>query len=98
MPGNSPSNQNEASGTFLSQCFEASISGVFERLHDPGLLLPSFQRPYQWKKENVAKLMNDVDLAFKRGGSELEYFIGSIVLVPDETGQNYYIVDGQQRL
>jgi len=65
-------------------------------------IVPRFQREYSWVKEQIHELWFDVisNIKFK---SDLtyannEYFIGSLVLVGDETGREMQIVDGQQRL
>ncbi|MBZ3800021.1 DUF262 domain-containing HNH endonuclease family protein [Leclercia adecarboxylata] len=65
-------------------------------------VVPRFQREYSWVKEQINELWYDVisnikvDQDFNYTNNE--YFIGSLVLVGDETGREMQIVDGQQRL
>jgi hypothetical protein len=55
--------------------------------------IPRFQRPYSWDKENIEDFWNDAVVSGKQG-----YFIGSMVLYGGKTGQDLFVVDGQQRL
>jgi hypothetical protein len=63
--------------------------------------VPSFQRSYSWRTENVETLWQDLqDFWFsdKISKSNLpEYFLGSIVTVEEDTGREI-LLDGQQRL
>lgn len=65
-------------------------------------IVPRFQREYSWVKEQIHELWYDVvsNIKINESGELInnEYFIGSLVLVGDETGQEMQIVDGQQRL
>jgi uncharacterized protein with ParB-like and HNH nuclease domain len=57
-------------------------------------LVPRFQRPYSWDRENVDDLWQDAIVS-----DDEDYFIGSFVFWTEDEEQNrYYIVDGQQRL
>ena len=57
--------------------------------------IPSFQRAYIWKTENILQLVSDLDDACKSPGTP--YFLGSLILVRE--GDNRYdVIDGQQRL
>ncbi|KAI9136013.1 hypothetical protein BKA69DRAFT_1129518 [Paraphysoderma sedebokerense] len=86
--------------TYLKHCFEASFSSLFlkENIGNKisSLVLPMFQRPYQWGPEHVAKLVRDIECA--RINKDDNYFAGNIVLVEDETPGDYLIIDGQQRM
>jgi hypothetical protein len=55
--------------------------------------IPSFQRNYVWKNENVRQLLADAVEAGERGDT---HFFGPVVLL--KRGQDYEIVDGQQRI
>ena len=55
-------------------------------------VIPRFQRPYSWTKENIEEFWNDVVVE-----SEGNHFIGSVVVYSSSTGK-LGIVDGQQRL
>ena len=64
-------------------------------------LVPRFQREYSWTKEEVDEFWEDVVQQIKlvkRKVINEEYFIGCIVLVGEDSKQDYLIVDGQQRL
>ena len=54
------------------------------------LNLPSYQRPYRWKKKNIEFLWNDIK------DSKIPYDFGIIVLL--KNNDHYDIVDGQQRI
>ena len=53
--------------------------------------IPEYQREYSWKENNWDNLYNDID------ESEKEYFLGSLICIIDG-GNNFKVVDGQQRL
>lgn len=65
-------------------------------------VVPRFQREYSWAREQINELWYDVISNIKPNTKNAyvnnEYFIGSLVLVGDETGREMQIVDGQQRL
>lgn len=78
-----------------------SINNVFS---GRDFVIPEFQRPYSWGIEQSEQLWIDVSsfideiLAKERDDKE-QYFLGSIVVYPDENNKNVWmIVDGQQRL
>ena len=56
-------------------------------------MVPRFQRPYSWDKENVYDFWTDIILA----ADGADYFIGSMVVFKSKDGTSG-IVDGQQRL
>jgi uncharacterized protein with ParB-like and HNH nuclease domain len=61
-------------------------------------LIPLFQRPYRWTKDNWERLWKDLD----ESDSDSPHFTGAIVSLPVRTtpiGVNkHLIIDGQQRL
>lgn len=65
-------------------------------------VVPRFQREYSWVKEQIHELwfdiISNVKIEQNFTYTNNEYFIGSLVLVGDETGREMQIVDGQQRL
>lgn len=65
---------------------------------DKKFIIPVYQRPYSWKKENCKLLFEDLMTAYKKGSSS--HFFGSIVYVENDVGgiNEYQIIDGQQRL
>ncbi|MCQ8231095.1 DUF262 domain-containing protein [Pectobacterium carotovorum] len=79
--------------------YTRTISDVFSQKRK--YVVPRFQRPYSWEKEQIRELIEDIfsNIVFKNGEySNLEYFIGSMVLIGDEKDLSMQIVDGQQRL
>lgn len=67
----------------LGACLKANVLSV-----------PKYQRAYAWNNDNVLEFLTDINTAFT--ASELEYFLGSVVLQGGD--QKYEVVDGQQRL
>lgn len=64
-------------------------------------VVPRFQREYSWTNEEVNYLYKDIISNISLDGNDLkneEYFIGSLVLVGEDTSTEFQIVDGQQRL
>lgn len=56
--------------------------------------IPNYQRPYTWGKDSVNTLFDDTYKAYKKQLNE--YRLGSVIL--HQVNDNYFIVDGQQRL
>lgn len=65
---------------------------------DKKFIIPVYQRPYSWKRENCSQLMKDLTDVYKRGYET--HFLGSIVYVSQNDGdcEEYSIIDGQQRI
>ncbi|WP_445768625.1 DUF262 domain-containing protein [Rheinheimera sp.] len=63
-----------------------------------GFIIPSYQRPYVWKEEDVVKLFDDIENAFR--AKEQHYFIGSALSAVHQATGNlvYELIDGQQRI
>ncbi|KAA8820028.1 GmrSD restriction endonuclease domain-containing protein [Bifidobacterium vespertilionis] len=57
--------------------------------------IPSFQRAYIWKQENILQLVDDLREA--AATPETPYFLGSLILVR-RGGTRFDVIDGQQRL
>ena len=62
-----------------------------------GFVIPSYQRPYVWRDEDVIKLFDDIREAYM--ANEAQYFIGSVLSAIHEKGESrlYELIDGQQR-
>ncbi len=58
------------------------------------LRIPNYQRPYRWSKNSALTLFNDLYEAYFNGLDE--YRIGTVIL--HLSGDEYHIVDGQQRI
>ena len=70
-------------------------TGLGEILKQFNLKVPSHQRDYSWTDEEVTRLFQDLAKAI--ADHEPEYFLGSIVTIPDPDGV-LEVIDGQQRL
>jgi hypothetical protein len=64
---------------------------------DYDFLIPDYQRPYAWGREQAAELLDDLSSALDRGEGE-PYFLGSVVLIKRPDVPRAEVVDGQQRL
>lgn len=68
-----------------------------------GFVIPSYQRPYVWRDEDVIKLFDDIREAYLANlanqANEEQYFIGSVLSAIHEKGESrlYELIDGQQR-
>lgn len=58
--------------------------------------IPSYQRPYSWKSEQVEALWKDIFDSFEE--NEDEYFLGSVIMTRTRDNKYYDVVDGQQRM
>lgn len=65
---------------------------------DKNFIIPVYQRPYSWGKENCVQLMKDLRDVYTRNYKS--HFFGSIVYVEQNNGAcaEYTIIDGQQRI
>lgn len=65
---------------------------------DKRFIIPVYQRPYSWKKDNCVQLMKDLKDVCEYGYES--HFFGSIVFVAQNNGvcEEHIIIDGQQRL
>lgn len=65
-------------------------------------IIPRFQREYAWGDEELSTLWEDIFTSMNNENGNIKespYFIGSLVLVGDDSKDNeFQIVDGQQRL
>lgn len=79
---------------------EQAISKIFS--DDYVFLIPGYQRPYAWTTEQAGELFDDLAGFMQVDGGDVEdmspYFLGSVVLIKDESSPRADVVDGQQRL
>ena len=74
---------------------------ILQKIFSPDFwfVIPEYQRPYVWQKDNIEELIEDLYYAFENK-EDNEYFLGSLVL-KNTNNQNfaeYEVLDGQQRL
>lgn len=74
---------------------EFELSKIFSSEFD--YIIPSYQRPYSWTKDQAAELFDDLYEFYERE-KEDSYFLGSIVLIKNEGSPVAEVIDGQQRL
>lgn len=80
---------------------EYPIRKIFS--NDFNFKVPLYQRPYSWTTEQAGELLDDL-VSFIGPGSSVSidelspYFLGSIVLIKEESHPEAEVVDGQQRL
>ena len=74
---------------------EQNLNSVFS--NDYFFEIPMYQRPYSWEEEQVSALLDDL-LKAKERDDKSPYFLGSIVLVKNESSPQSDVIDGQQRL
>ena len=60
------------------------------------LVIPVYQRNYDWQKENCIKLIED--LISLHNEEKQTHFFGTIVVKPGDYSQDIIIIDGQQRI
>lgn len=87
-----------------SDIFDASSKSLLTLFNSAESLfqVPVYQRPYRWTKTEVEELWNDIYEAFTNHkedvSQDINYFLGSIITVPDKNTGYKDIVDGQQRI
>ena len=80
---------------------EFPIRKIFS--NDFNFKIPLYQRPYSWTTEQAGELLDDL-ISFIGSDTTTNvddlspYFLGSIVLIKDESQPDAEVVDGQQRL
>ena len=81
---------------------QRTISQIFTDPNKPKFLIPDYQRPYSWEREQCDTLWNDIltfafpmDHTFNAGNDR--YFLGTILTFQNDFYENE-VIDGQQRL
>lgn len=74
---------------------EYPLSKIFSSDFD--YVIPAYQRPYAWTTDQASELFDDLYDFFDEEPND-SYFLGSIVLIKDETKPYAEVIDGQQRL
>lgn len=88
----------------MSQIYSASEKSFKSILSSyNSLIVPSFQRPYKWGKDQIEEFFDDVfkPIDWSKGVSSLSddgesHYMGAVVLCKND--KDYLILDGQQRL
>lgn len=78
---------------------EAVMLPIGEIINSPSaqlFVIPDYQRPYTWNKNNVLQLLEDINNC--RNSGKRTYLIGSVILYNNIEQAQIEIVDGQQRL
>lgn len=82
------------------QAYTRTIQDIFSM--DKKYFIPRFQREYSWANEQLNELWKDIIFNIKKEDNDFlkpsDYFIGSLVLVGEDTSDQLEIVDGQQRM
>lgn len=60
--------------------------------------IPAYQRPYAWTVEETDTLFDDLYSFYASEKEDENYFLGSIVLIKENTDRKADVIDGQQRL
>lgn len=60
--------------------------------------IPAYQRPYAWTVEETDTLFDDLYSFYASEQEDENYFLGSIVLIKENTDRKADVIDGQQRL
>ena len=74
---------------------EYTLAKIFSS--DFEYVIPSYQRPYAWTVDQASELFDDL-FDFYKSEQEEGYFLGSIVLIKQESKPYAEVIDGQQRL
>lgn len=88
-------------GGFTSQTY--SIQSILGRSSFPShvakrVVVPPFQRSYSWQKTHIATFWEDIRYFHETKQASETYFLGPIVVLPDEPALQIQLLDGQQRL
>jgi hypothetical protein len=77
------------------QSQDIAVADVFKDFY----VVPDYQRDYVWETPEVEQLLTDInaELSGNDPSQAPEYFIGSIVVCPDDAGV-LELIDGQQRM
>lgn len=99
----------------MTNIFDAAPYSVLNYLVEPGLglYLPPYQRPYDWGRDNIRRLIADIGLGLQQTfeSDDSICFLGSVIMLEDNQlttveplyrsdapGRVMSIIDGQQRL
>lgn len=67
---------------------------ISKLLQQGKFIIPNFQREFDWDIENIDELLEDIN----ETPSNEKYFIGHMVFEGEFEGQDFKVIDGQQRI
>ncbi|MFC7236959.1 DUF262 domain-containing protein [Saliphagus sp. GCM10025317] len=59
--------------------------------------IPRYQRPYSWERSHIEQLVDDLYESWNED-RDSPYYLGSVILVKEDSDSRYDILDGQQRM
>lgn len=62
------------------------------------VIIPEYQRPYEWGKSKTTELLNDLKEYFLDTEPQSPYYMGTVLFYYDQKNKNFEIIDGQQRI
>ncbi len=62
------------------------------------VIIPEYQRPYEWGKSKTAELLNDLKEFFLDNEPQSPYYMGSVLFYYDQKNKKFEVIDGQQRI
>jgi len=74
-----------------------STDGLFSRTNGFLFEIRPPQRRFKWGKRQIDELWSDILDAFRRNECE-PYFLGTLLLVPNDDRRYFSVIDGQQRI
>ena len=57
-------------------------------------MIPRYQRPYSWEREQISELWNDLLESYHENE---DFFFGTMIFCPNPDEKSISVVDGQQR-
>ncbi len=79
-----------------TETLESKLKGIFELISsDYSFLIPTYQREYSWKEENINVFLQDIK---DRSFDKQTHYMGSLAIGVDEKNQLLRLIDGQQRI
>ena len=82
----------------ISELFgREQITLANEKMRPGRYIIPNYQRKYAWTSRQVSQLCRDLLKAHAENESQ-SYHLGTIIFHHEAGGDDFYVVDGQQRL
>ena len=76
-----------------------SVKEIFTKyLDDKYFNIPEYQRGYKWDKQQIERLLHDIDKFKTNNNADKFYCLQNITIVENEGKNCFNVVDGQQRL